>query len=130
MPDDQKLISLTLFEGLLRHNLDAATQAELAQAIRKLKGNLHELDVEVANEPACQHSLSDDGLFSVACGECGVVVDATPCMDLIGGLVKEAMEMHPGEEDMCELDEESLTDLLVRAASESVVNYALASPAK
>lgn len=130
MSEHENEISLQLFEELLEHGLSADGQALLTQAIKRLQDDVKSFGITVRNKPVCSHQLTDDGLFTVACSECGVVVDATPHTPLIDGLVQEVFEACENEDGECSLDEETLTQLLFRAASESIVQYALAPPTK
>lgn len=129
MSDTQSVISLSMFDSL-RQDLEPAAQAALTQALAKLKLDLRELDVQVVEAPPCKHSLTDDGLFTVACSECGIQVDASPDMTLIEGLIEEAKQNYANDEGDLEMDEEALSDLLVRAATESVVNHVFATHGK
>lgn len=126
----ESAISLSLFESLIHQGLDPATQATLSKAVAKLKVDLHELGVHVIDKPACKHSLTDDGMFTVACSECGVQVDASPDMGFIEGLIEEAKENYENDEGELEMDEEALSDLLVRASTESLVNFTFSNEAK
>jgi hypothetical protein len=124
MSDQQKSVSLEMFRGSLRHDLGPDTQAALSRAILKLETDLRELGIEVVGEPDCDHSLSDDGLFTLACSECGLQIDSTPDRKILESLINETMETHGTDEGVCELDEEALGELLGRAMSESVLEYA------
>lgn len=129
MSKNEQQISLALFEAVSAQGLDASAQAALTQAIAKLKVDLVDLGIEVVERPPCEHSLTDDGMFTVACSECGVSVDSTPDFSLIERFVAETKESQGGS-DIYEMDDESLTDLLARATSESLVGYVFDKPGK
>lgn len=130
MPDTKSVISLSMFDSVIRQGLEPAAQAALTQALAKLKLDLRELEVQVIEAPVCKHTITDDGLFTVACSECGIQVDASPDMTLVEGLIEEAKKNYANGEGELEMDEEALSDLLVRAATESVVNYVFADSDK
>lgn len=129
MSDNPQKISLSLLEAVFAQGLDAGAQAALAQAIAKLKVDLVDLGIEIVETPPCQHSLIDDGMFTVACSECGVSVDAEPDTKMIDRIVKEALEGHMGVSDSrLEIGDDELHELLCQAASESIVNHVFGKP--
>ncbi|MCE4070146.1 MULTISPECIES: hypothetical protein [Pseudomonas] len=122
------LVGSVEVSGLIR---DARACAEIARSrTAKAIKIVDELDTQAAPAPtSCKHVFTDDGLFTVACTECGICIKAEPSHAVMEQARQEAFDAGGDGHGLFLLDSAELDQIVANACAMAVIEHA-AAPAQ